>query len=206
MIQLAHMVQEAMDRFADSRPRELLESPDWLTVRGRCKDVSIDLELRKQPILAQRVDREYGKLADALRAAAVSDVNREIKDSIDLWDLWQEFRATLMCLSRFDHEIERQYKLKGRPGSKGKRGPKRMPLKEAWRYMTVVQEWAGIQDRNQKLPQCDRVRKIQVAEKHEITVRELDAMLGWYAKHRGEGMFPDDPRTLSLGELKQWFE
>ncbi len=89
---------------------------------------------------------------------------------------------------------------------RGKRGPKRLSLKQAWRYLTVLQEWAGIQERNQKLPQRDRVRKIQVAEKHEITVRELDAMLGWYAKHRGSGLFPDDPRTLSMGELQEWFE
>ncbi len=88
---------------------------------------------------------------------------------------------------------------------RGKRGPKRLSLKQAWRYLTVLQEWAGIQERNQTLPQRDRVRKIQVAEKQGITVRELDAMLGWYAKHRGT-IFPDDPRTLSKGELQQWFE
>ncbi len=89
---------------------------------------------------------------------------------------------------------------------RGKRGPKRLSLKQAWRYLTVLQEWAGIQERNQKLLQRDRVRKIQVAEEQKITVQELDAMLGWYAKHRGSGLFPDDPRTLSKGELQQWFE
>ncbi len=89
---------------------------------------------------------------------------------------------------------------------RGKRGPKRLSLKEAWRYLTVLQAWSGIQERNQKLSMRDRVRKVQVAEKHNITVRELDAMLGWYAKHRGQGLFPDDPRTLSMGELQQWFE
>ena len=206
MIQLAHMVQQAMDQYADSRPRDLLESPNWLTVRGRCKDVSIDLELRKQPTLAQRVDREYGKLADALRSAAVADTGRKIKDSIDLWDLWQEFRATLVCLSRFDHEIERQYKLKSRPGSKGKRGPDRLPLAEAWRYMTVVQEWATIQERNQKRRMEDRYRKVQLAEDHGITVKEVDRMLGWYARQVRELGFPKDPRMISKGELRQWFE
>lgn len=95
-----------------------------------------------------------------------------------------------------------------KPESKkrGKRGPKRLSLEEAWRYLTVLQEWAGIQERNQKLPQRDRVRKVQVAENHGTTVQELDAMLGWYAKHRRQGLFPDDPRTLSKGELGQWFE
>jgi len=89
---------------------------------------------------------------------------------------------------------------------RGKRGPNRMPLKQAWRYLTVVQEWRGIQERNEKLPMRDRVQKVQVAEQHGITFLELEAMLGWYAKHRRQGLFPDDPRTLSMGELQKWFE
>lgn len=105
-----------------------------------------------------------------------------------------------------DEEQSEATKSKAQDKNRGKRGPKRLSLKQAWRYLTVLQEWASIQERNQKLPQRDRVRKIQVAEKHEITVRELDAMLGWYAKHRGSGLFPDDPRTLSMGELQEWFE
>jgi hypothetical protein len=176
-------------------------------VRGRSKDVSIDLELRKQPTLAQRVDREYGRLADALRAAAAPDKeDRAVKDSIELWDLWQEFRATLMCLARFDHEIERQYKLKGRPGSKGKRGPARLPLEEAWRYLAILQEWAAISERNKGLSMKDRYRKVQLADKHGISLQELAAMQAWYGKQRGERGFPKDPRTISKGELKQWFE
>ena len=89
---------------------------------------------------------------------------------------------------------------------RGKRGPDRMPLRQAWRYVRIVQEWAGIRERNSKLPMRDRYRKIQLAEKHGISLRELDAMLGWYAKHRRENRFPDDPRTLSRGELEAWFE
>ena len=89
---------------------------------------------------------------------------------------------------------------------RGKRGPGRMPLKEAWRYLSIVQEWAGIRERNQKLPMRDRYRKVQLSEKHGISEKDLDAMLGWYAKHRTEKRFPNDPRTVSKGELKQWFE
>lgn len=89
---------------------------------------------------------------------------------------------------------------------RGKRGPARMPLTEAWRYLTIVQEWAGIQESNRKLPLRDRVQKVQLAEKHDITTRELDAMLAWYAKHLREGRFPKNPRTLSRGELEKWFE
>ena len=89
---------------------------------------------------------------------------------------------------------------------RGKRGPSRMPLAEAWRYLTVVQEWAGIQESNRKLPLRDRVQKVQLAEKHRITVQEVDAMLAWYAKHLRERRFPKDPRTLSRDELEKWFE
>jgi hypothetical protein len=89
---------------------------------------------------------------------------------------------------------------------RGKRGPARMPLAEAWRYLTIVQEWASIQESNRKLPLRDRVQKVQLAEKHKITVQEVDAMLAWYAKHLREGRFPKDPRTLSRGELEKWFE
>lgn len=52
----------------------------------------------------------------------------------------------------------------------------------------------------------DRYRKVQLAEKHGITPKQLDAMLGWYAKHKRQQRFPDDPRTLSRDELEQWFE
>lgn len=86
-----------------------------------------------------------------------------------------------------------------------RRGPARMPLKGAWRYLTIVQEWAGIRERNQKLSMRDRYQKVQLAEKHGITTKELNAMLGWYAKHKREKRFPDDPRTVSKGELAKWF-
>ena len=80
---------------------------------------------------------------------------------------------------------------------------------EGWAaHLGIESEYSDpiIYERNQKLSMRDRVRKIQLAVQHDITVRELDAMLGWYAKHRGQGRFPNDPRTLSKGELMQWFE
>jgi len=93
-----------------------------------------------------------------------------------------------------------------KPAKRGKRGPARLPLSEAWRYLLVVQEWTGHRDRNRKLPTQDRYRKVQLAEKHGITPKELDAMLGWYAKHEEHGRFPQDPRTLSRDQLAKWFE
>ena len=92
------------------------------------------------------------------------------------------------------------------PSKRGKRGPDRMSIERAWHYLTIAQEWAGIQERNRELPMRDRYQKVQLAEKHGITKKELDAILGWYAKHRRENRFPDDPQTLSKGELRKWFE
>jgi len=213
MNDLADMVEAAMSRYESGHARGLLESPDWLEVRSKAKELSAELEIKGKPVAATRLDREYVRLAEALRGAAAENPPPKIKDDFALWDMSQEFLLTLRSLSRFQGEIERQYRRRQTEEQKtfedkkrGKRGPKRLSLKQAWRYLTVLQEWAGIQERNQKLLQRDRVRKIQVAEKHKITVQELDAMLGWYAKHRASGLFPNDPRTLSKGELGQWFE
>lgn len=159
-------------------------APDWSGVRValcRAGHRDLDLAMAKAPVLIGYLD-ELSRKGTPDKSAG-------------------DFR-------QIDGDEEQHEAVKSKPEAKkrGKRGPKRLSLKEAWRYVTVLQEWTGIQERNQKLAQRDRVRKVQVAEKHDITVRELDAMLGWYAKHRGQGLFPDDPRTLSKGELQKWFE
>lgn len=92
------------------------------------------------------------------------------------------------------------------PAKPAKRGPARLPLEQAWRYLTIVQEWEGIQEQNKKRPLRDRYQKVQLAEKHGIKVKDLDAMLSWYRKNRRAGLFPEDPRTMSKGELEESFE
>ncbi|NOZ19565.1 MAG: hypothetical protein GXP25_00590 [Planctomycetes bacterium] len=149
--------------------------------------------------------------AEAIDRALFEEDGAKRKAQAEMQRHAREFAEHLRVLASVEIEkpaVQQAAAVENKPETKkrGKRGPNRMPLKQAWRYLTVVQEWAGIQERNQKLPMRDRVQKVQVAEKLGITVRELDAMLGWYAKYRGQGRFPDDPRTLSRGELEKWFE
>ena len=111
------------------------------------------------------------------------------------------------AMSQMQNQVNAASAKNGNTKCVGKRrGPARMPLKEAWRYLTIVQAWAGIQERNQKLPQRDRYQKVHFAKKHSISLKEVNGMLAWYRKYRNQEVFPKDPRTLSQGELKQWFE
>ena len=89
--------------------------------------------------------------------------------------------------------------------TKGKRGPNSMPLENAWKYLSIVGEWAQIQEENQKLPQKKRRRKFELAYKHDLSVKELDAMLSWYGKHRRAGKFPKDPRKTPPSEPGRLF-
>jgi hypothetical protein len=160
------------------------ETPDWTAIRvALCQAGHSDIELAKtkSPVLIGYLDELSRK---GTRDKSAGDLRQMDGDE-------EQPEAT---------------KSKSENKKRGKRGPKTMPLKQAWRYLTVLQEWAGIQEHNEKRRQRDRVRKVQVAEKHKITVQELDAMLGWYAKHKKSGKFPEDPRTLSRDELNQWFE
>lgn len=183
------------------------EDPDavrlWRLCRGmkRVWTLGFDASEMQAPAeFAEAIDRTWLEEDGAKRNAQVEMQGqaRELAEHLRLLARAE----TQIAAARQPAHAEIAASEKGR----GKRGPDRMPLKQAWEYLGVVQEWAAIRERNLDLPTRDRYRKVQLAEKHGITPKELDAMLGWYAKHRRENRFPDDPRTLSKGELEEWFE
>jgi hypothetical protein len=110
MNDLADMVEAAMSRYESGHARGLLESPDWLEVRSKAKELSAELEIKGKPVAATRVDREYVRLAEALRDAGAKNPPPKIKDDFALWDMSQEFLLTLRSLSRFQSEIDRQFR------------------------------------------------------------------------------------------------
>lgn len=58
---------------------------------------------------------------------------------------------------------------------------------------------------NKGKPQRERESKKAFARKQGITVQSLDAMLAWYRKYQKQGVFPEDPQTLSRDELNKRF-
>jgi len=149
------------------------------------------------------------QFAEAIDRAWFDEHGAKLKARAGVHRLARELAEHLRLLAQFAADASR--KATAVPATepekrkRGKRGPARMPLAEAWRYLSIVQEWEDIRERNRKLPLRDRFQKVQMAERHGITVRELNAMLAWYAKHHREERFPADPRTLSRGELEKWF-
>lgn len=110
MNDLADMVEASMERYESGHARGLLESPDWFEVRRKTKELSAELEIKGKPLAATRVDREYVRLAETLREAAAKSPPPKIKHDFALWDISQEFLLTLRSLSRFQGEIDRQYR------------------------------------------------------------------------------------------------
>ena len=181
------------------------EDPDAARLYGLCQGIQrtwtlrIDDDSPETPEdFAEAIDRAWFEEGGAKRMAQA-----EMKHRADQTVEHLRLLAGIESQQAKAHTAAASEKGKNKKG--GKRGPAPMRLEQAWRYVTVVQEWTGISESNTNLSTRDRKRKVQLAEQHGITIRELNAMLGWYAKHKREKRFPDDPRTLSRGELKQWF-
>ena len=108
MNDLADRVAAVLADYESGHARRLLESPQWLEVRRQTKELASELEVRGYAVAAGRVDREYTRLADALRSAASKEQPPPIKDDFVLHDISHEFQLTLRALERFRQEIDRQ--------------------------------------------------------------------------------------------------
>lgn len=215
LLEQAHGYQRRLETLEDQRRaqvaglvtqynRKFNDDHDHSRLHHLCQGVQRVWTLRDGQNLLERVD----DFAEAIDKASWHEQDVKLKARAETQGAALDFAEHIeILIAATESTTTRQEDhTRKAPSRRGKRGPVRMPLSEAWRYLTIVQEWASAQQRNRKLPQRDRIRKVQVAHKHDITVKELDAMLGWYAKHQREERFPDDPRTLSRGELQKWFE
>jgi hypothetical protein len=205
MVRLAGMIERALAEWRGKPAGLLLDSDDWLAIELRCKDVVTDLELKGLDATARRVDRERDMLTTALIALDEEGRAVEPKSDRTLWKAVRSFGSTLLSLGGYREEIERQAGKRKTATGKGSRGPDRMSLDEAWEYLTTVQGWYTVQQRNKPRRLDNRIRKVQFAEQEGITVADLNARLAWYRKYRAQKAFPGDPRTVSKGELEKLF-
>lgn len=184
--------------------RKFDDDPDQARLRALCQGPRDMWTLR----MGENPPETVEEFAEAIDKASWNEQHGKLKARSEMQRAAQDLAEHIEVLLAVTENTTalQEVETKQHPPKRGKRGPARMPLTEAWRYLTIVQEWADIQEKNRKLPQRDRVQKVQLAEKRKITTQELDAMLAWYAKHLREGRFPKNPRTLSRGELGKWFE
>ncbi|QNN21805.1 hypothetical protein HED60_05800 [Planctomycetales bacterium ZRK34] len=106
MADLASMVQSALDAHAAGQPVDLVRSQQWLQVRQRYAELSVNLIVNGHESLAKRVDREYQALREALRKAVESSSGHNVVDDYALWEAVTEFQFTVGHLERLHQRIE----------------------------------------------------------------------------------------------------
>ena len=106
MRSLPDMVESALAAHAENQALDLARSEDWLQVRDRYAWLSSRLIVNGHEAVAQRVDREYQMLRDALRQAATSPETRKVKDDYALWEAATEFHLTVKHLEHLGGRIE----------------------------------------------------------------------------------------------------
>jgi len=110
MLELVAKVEAVLSDYESGHAKDLLQSPQWTQIRQEAKELATELEIKGQPGISRRVDREYSILADALRNAARESKPPRIKDDLVLYDISKEFLLTLRSIIRFQEEIDRQYR------------------------------------------------------------------------------------------------
>lgn len=204
MIDLANRLQKIMEDFLGKPAQLLLDSDEWLSIEYHCKDILVGLELREMVPLSRRIGQEFDKLLEALIDLEGDLLPARLEDNRPLWKALRNLRTTLFILVRHEKEIRKQKKQKSRKHH-GKRGPDRMSLEDAWRYLTSIQAWEDVKEHNKGRSRENRIQKSQFSNKNHLTPGELDAMLAWYRKYRNKGLLPEDPRTITKNELEELF-
>ncbi|MCC5831106.1 MAG: hypothetical protein JJU36_16820 [Phycisphaeraceae bacterium] len=106
MPDLATMVQAALDAHAAGQAADLARSEQWLQVRQRYSELSVNLIVNGHESLARRIDREYQALREAMRVAVESQSGRSVADDYALWEAVTEFQFTVGHLERRHQQIE----------------------------------------------------------------------------------------------------
>lgn len=106
MPDLADMVQAALDAHAAGQVVDLARSEQWLQVRQRYSELSVNLIVNGHESLARRVDHEYQALREAIRRAVESNNGKTVADDYALWEAVTEFQFTVGHLERRHRQIE----------------------------------------------------------------------------------------------------
>jgi hypothetical protein len=106
MPDLATMVQSALDAHSAGQAIDLARSEQWLEVRQRYSELSVNLIVNGYDSLARRVDREYQALREAMRGAVESQNGKTVADDYALWEAVTEFQFTVGHLERRRRQIE----------------------------------------------------------------------------------------------------
>lgn len=105
MPNLAKQVESLINAFRDRDPCELANSEEWKQVRERVVDFATGLIAAGQETVANRVDREYQALREALRDAIATKSPQTIHDNYLTWEAITEFHATLKYLEHWMPQI-----------------------------------------------------------------------------------------------------
>ena len=106
MPDLADMVQSALDAHAADQAVDLARSEQWLQVRQRYSELSVNLIVNGHESLARRVDREYQALREAIRRAVESQNGKSVADDYVLWEAVTEFQFTVGHLERRHRQLD----------------------------------------------------------------------------------------------------
>jgi hypothetical protein len=115
MPDLADMVQSALDAHAAGQAIDLARSEQWLQVRHRYTELSVNLIVNGHESLARRVDREYQALREALRRAVESPKARTVAGNYALWEAATEFQFTVGHLERRHRQVESSSRVQAAP-------------------------------------------------------------------------------------------
>jgi hypothetical protein len=90
-------------------------------------------------------------------------------------------------------------------GVGSRRGPARLPLKDAQRYVRILRKWAKVQEENEGKTNAQRTTKEEFAGANGTTEPIVRRMQSWYRNQRNAHGFPRDPRNLTDEELAKHF-
>jgi hypothetical protein len=99
------MINGVLQTHADDHADALARSEQWQKVRQRYAELSVGLIVNGHVTLANRVDREYQALRDAIRTSVSSPVKRSIADDYDLWEAATEFQFTVGHLENWKSQL-----------------------------------------------------------------------------------------------------
>ena len=120
MNELAQKIQFVLTECESGDVRAMLKSKLWLDSRQQVKRLITELEVSGYELAAARVDREYCRLAEAMRGAVLERPTSIIKNDLVLSDLSREMLESLHALDRLPSYLKNHKRTTN--SDKGKRG------------------------------------------------------------------------------------
>ncbi|MFO8007035.1 MAG: hypothetical protein R6V05_04785 [Candidatus Brocadiia bacterium] len=86
-----------------------------------------------------------------------------------------------------------------------RRGPIRLPRDEVMHRISLLREWASVQDDNKGKLRGERVEMLAFVRGRGVSVPEVRGYQAWYHYHVKKGRFPRDPRDLTDEAARKMF-